>query len=173
MKPRRVLSMWQPWATFVVQPDPRTGLTAKQYETRAFRAQRYASLPIECAIHATARVADLRAIEYHETHLIPYGTVFRNALREINHTTRTVPLGAIIGVATIIECVPTEDITLLLCNNNRELIFGNYTPGRWAWRLAGQRMLPRPIPFKGRQSVLWAIDPETDRAIDAQLAEAK
>ena len=35
-----------------------------------------------------------------------------------------------------------------------ELALGDYTPGRYAWKLANVQKLPEPIPAKGRQG-LW------------------
>lgn len=36
----------------------------------------------------------------------------------------------------------------------RELLFGDFSPGRWAWRIRDSELLPVPIPAKGRQG-LW------------------
>ena len=40
--------------------------------------------------------------------------------------------------------VPTE----------KELALGDWTPGRYAWELANVKILPEPIPAKGKQG-LW------------------
>lgn len=35
--------------------------------------------------------------------------------------------------------------------------FGDYSPGRWAWLLEDVRVLPEPLPAKGRQG-WWSVD---------------
>ena len=40
--------------------------------------------------------------------------------------------------------VPTE----------KEIILGDWTPGRYAWEMANVKILPEPIPAKGNQG-LW------------------
>ncbi len=37
-----------------------------------------------------------------------------------------------------------------------ELSFGDYTPGRYVWRLENVRLLPTPIPYKGSLG-LWTV----------------
>jgi hypothetical protein len=85
------------------------------------------------------------------------------------------PLGALIGVATIVDVLPSE--TLLdawakdddLDAHTVEIALGNYAPGRFGWVLANQRELPEPIPFTGRQDVLYELAPEYEALVDAQL----
>lgn len=40
----------------------------------------------------------------------------------------------------------------------REYVFGDYTPGRYAWILEDVKQLPEPIPAKGHQG-LWNWEP--------------
>ena len=42
-------------------------------------------------------------------------------------------------------------------DNKREMLFGDWTPGRYAWELANVRLLPKPIRAKGAQR-LWNWD---------------
>lgn len=39
----------------------------------------------------------------------------------------------------------------------QEYIFGNFTPGRYAWEFANMKMLAEPVPAKGMQG-LWNWD---------------
>jgi hypothetical protein len=161
MKPRRVLSMWQPWASFLLYP--RNALPVKRWETRAFPPRQ--KLPLEIAIHATLRKDGIRDLM-----CFPQYIEAQNRAG-IHHF----PLGMIIGTATIVEVVPTERINSGLqtqagtAPDKLDSLLGNYSPGRYAWRMAFAQVLPHPIPFKGRQAVLWELDAETDRAIDEQL----
>lgn len=166
---RRVLTMWQPWASYLLLP--RQGIPVKRWETRAFRPERYAgtrTLPIECAIHAALNKSALRDLaftfpEYAEA----------NKRAGLRHESNF-PRGMIIGIATIVEVLPTETITGLgepvgTEPDHLDRMLGNYSEGRYAWRMAFAQVLPQPIPFKGKQSVLWELDANTDAEIDAQL----
>ena len=42
----------------------------------------------------------------------------------------------------------------------QELLFGDWTPGRYAWELTNVKPLPEPIPAKGKQG-LWDFDDGT------------
>jgi hypothetical protein len=53
------------------------------------------------------------------------------------------------GVARIYD-----DTYAAICIEGNEILFGDYTPGRFAWEFANMRMLPEPIPAKGAQG-LW------------------
>ena len=45
-----------------------------------------------------------------------------------------------------------------------ELALGDYTPGRYAWKLANVKKLPEPIPAKGRQG-LWNWEPPEGKEV--------
>lgn len=175
-QPLRVLSLWQPWATLCVAPDPdHGGKPAKVHETRHF-APRLA-LPFSVAIHATKTWnAEVRAA-FEDVR-------FRSALarcgfypgdpRKVVGSVRGVPLGAIVGIARVV-CV---DATLVSAgdydivnkgDHSDDYTFGNFQDGRFAWRLADTLMLREPIPFSGRQDVLYPLPPAVAAAIDLQL----
>jgi hypothetical protein len=109
----------------------------KRIETRSW-STRYRGL---LAIHA-ARLFPVRARE------LCLVEPFRSAL---GYPGEELPIGAILAICQLVDCVlitpdnlPTEP----------ELSFGDYTPGRWAWRLQEIRPLPMPVPAKG-QLALW------------------
>lgn len=58
-------------------------------------------------------------------------------------------LGAVVGTVEIVGCVPVEDIISAL--PYRELMLGDYSPGRWAWVLKNQVMFDTPVPAIGKQ----------------------
>lgn len=169
-QPRRVLSMWQPWASYLLHP--RQGLPVKRWETRAFHPMRFVKdipLPIECAIHAALNRSALRDLAFRFPEYVE-----ANKRAGLLHETNF-PRGMIIGIATIVEVLPTISIHAEFrpgstLPDELDRMLGNYAPGRYAWRMAFAQVLPEPIPFKGRQSVLWQIDAATDRKIDEQLA---
>lgn len=63
-----------------------------------------------------------------------------------------VPRGVICGVASIRDVRPTAE--LLDEIEAMELAFGDYSPNRYGWILAGCTRLTTPIPAKGAQG-LW------------------
>jgi activating signal cointegrator 1 len=159
MRPRKVLSMWQPWASFVVPPRNKP---VKEWETRAFAPRM--RTPIDVAIHATLRRTDLDYMDAHPDQCRDY------FVATIRAGIERFPLGKIIGVATIIEVAPTDLVTHQdRIPGDLELKLGDYTPGRYAWRFAFAQPLPEPIPFKGRQSVLWDLPSDINEQIEAQL----
>lgn len=96
--------------------------------------------------------------------------------------TRSLPLGAIIGIVEVTRCLPVADYDtctfgihephictsdsgrdLALVENGAEttisdqLPYGDWQPGRWAWRLVDPQPCD-PIPAKGKQGV-WSWEP--------------
>jgi hypothetical protein len=52
-----------------------------------------------------------------------------------------------------------------------DLLFGDFTPGRFAWELADVKPLKEPVPARGRQG-LWTLPPEAlARACDGHNLE--
>lgn len=161
MKELRVLSMWQPWATLCVAPHSATGQPPKVHETRAFAPR--VPLPVDVVIHATKKWDFENAYTARDP-------VFRRALRHCGYlagpTTgrlgvlsepglKPLPVGTIIGLATIVRVHTTEFLEDSL--DAVDLVLGDWSPGRYAWRFENTILLPEPIPFKGRQDVLWPL----------------
>ncbi len=74
------------------------------------------------------------------------------------------PLGAIIAVCELVDCIPTAELALYSVPVSRlelnraewrqELALGDYSAGRYGWVLNNVRKLPEPIPYRGQQG-LW------------------
>lgn len=60
------------------------------------------------------------------------------------------PLGALIAVCELVDCLRVEDAYV----TEPERKLGDYSPGRFAWVLAAARPLAKPIPYRGRLG-LW------------------
>lgn len=74
-------------------------------------------------------------------------------LPEIIDGPATFPMGCILATAELVDCIKiTPEIVATLSAD--ELALGDYTLGRYAWKLANVQKLPEPIPVKGRQG-LW------------------
>lgn len=125
----KALTLTQPWATAIV-------LGYKSIETRSWRTNYRGPL----AIHAAKGVpieAKMFAAEEH-------------ALGRLQVT--GLPIGAVIAMARLTDCVPTEEIRDQLCGLERR--YGDYAFGRWAWVLKDIEPLPEPIPARGALG-LW------------------
>lgn len=127
----KAISLWQPWASLIA-------CGAKDIETRSWRAP--ASLIGQrVLIHAakTRKGIDLLAKDDLTDIAI------RSQLEMADYPSpESLPLGALVASA-IIDCVvPIEEL--------EPDPFGDFTPGRFGWRLSGVRSLP-PTPWKGHQ----------------------
>jgi activating signal cointegrator 1 len=125
------VTLWQPWAGLVE-------IGAKQYETRPFKIP-LRLLGRRVAIHAAARAC---FIDLDQDVLDDIEDAFGRS--GWNHW---LPRGVIVATAILAESIPAEKV--------KPDSFGDYTPGRWAWRLEDVRSVDPPIPAKGRQRVGW------------------
>jgi hypothetical protein len=140
----KALSLTQPWATLVVTGE-------KEIETRSWRTNHHGMI----AIHASKGFPAWARGETHHP-------VFREAIRRHGYDSAPdLPLGAIIGVVSIMGCVKTEEVRPRL--RGYEEMFGDYTDGRFAWYLNEPQMI-EPIPFRGALG-LWEVPLETSREI--------
>lgn len=176
-----VLSLWQPWATLMVTKDPaHGGRPSKGIETRGWRIQQ--PLPIRIAIHATKgwnrasaaaldRLPFARALErcgYYPHDPRP----FHRASRAFSPPRGLIPipLGAIVGLATVTACVSTDELFRAGLGDD-EAEFGDYGPGRFGFLTDDCLALKEPVPFTGQQSVLYPLDMATASKIRAQFPE--
>ena len=118
----KCLSLTQPWATLVVSG-------AKKFETRSWTTTYRGPL----LIHA-AKVMPKSACSFAWDCMM-------------DKRPWQLPRGAIIGRVVLKNIYPTEEVAPTL--TSRELLYGDYTPGRWAWELADAEMFEQPIPYKG------------------------
>lgn len=150
----KALSLLQPWASLIA-------IGAKRWETRSWRT----SYRGEIAIHASQRFGK-------ELFHISTEEPFLSTLSEAGIATPSgIPRSAIIAVANIVEVIPTG--TLFSLNSlpdtaEFEEEFGNYEPGRFAWKLENVRRLKTPVPCGGALSI-WSVPDETANAISDQL----
>lgn len=154
----KAITIWQPWASLVA-------CGAKRYETRGW-ATNYRGL---IAIHAALRHPNWWHRDTYDTPELETAIVHLWGAWGW-HSYDDLPRGAIIATAELIYCHkihrrfsdghPCLHITTLEADmaeisiTGNELLFGDWTPGRYAWELANVKMLPEPIPAKGRQG-LW------------------
>jgi activating signal cointegrator 1 len=147
----KALTLHQPWASLLV-------IGAKHHETRSWPAPQ------------TLHTGDLVAIHAALAHDKDGWQAIRDAGRgdeafwnlDCGHLWDAygrLPLGCVLGVATFAGCWPTE--TLLQTPSmldDTERAFGDFSPGRYAWRFVPRIVLPEPIPARGQQG-LWEWEP--------------
>jgi hypothetical protein len=143
LRPRgmKALPLWQPWATLVA-------IGAKHIETRDYPPARLGlQHNQQIAIHACKGNLDRWACRR---------TFFADHLPNPGE----LPLGAIIATCRIVRAtlITEQRAEELLERCPEEFAFGNYLPGRWAWRLDDVVQLPEPVPFRGSQGTFDVPD---------------
>ena len=148
------LTLYQPWATLIA-------LGAKRIETRAWSCPE-ACLDRWIAIHASTRgrsAANLHRLLDRE----PFRSVL--AAHDITagtETDATLPRGAVVALAHLVACVPTERVRWRLTASERA--FGDYRPGRFAWSFDQVVRLSRPVRVRGARW-LWTLPPDIETAV--------
>lgn len=124
------ITLRQPWASLIE-------VGAKRYETRSFTApQRLLGQRI--AIHAGKREITLVRLDRETAWAI---------MAAINGSVYRLPRGVVVCTAFLAESLPAESV--------EPDLFGDYSPGRFAWRLEDvQRVIPY-VPAKGRPMIGW------------------
>jgi len=146
----KTISIWQPHASLIV-------LGLKPFETRSWPAWK-SLIGQRIGIHAGKALDDLQDLteylvqrdagEERDEAFDAYVTALKAA--GFKHL-REMPRGAILGSAVLAECIPTEKLT-------DPGYFGDFTPGRFAWRMEDPIILPSPVPFVGKQGFFEVPD---------------
>lgn len=149
IRPTRALSLWQPWASLCFT-------RYKRYETRHWPTDYRGPL----AIHAAQKLV---------TRLTP-------ALLDIlcdefgGHWARDLPRGRMLGLVDLAACIRTEhhaahDVGEI------ESLTGNWTRGRYGFRLDNPRLFDHPPLARGRQSFFtwWSADVRSAEPAAARL----
>lgn len=136
----RTLTIYQPWASLIA-------LGEKKIETRRWATSYRGPL----AIHAG------------KTNFTQFGQAepFRSAIEKHGLYYKQLPTGAVIAICNLTDCLRIqitdikEEKTLNPYTlSDKERAFGDFTSFRYAWLLDNIKMLPEPIPTKGKQG-LW------------------
>ena len=128
--PLKALTLHQPWASLIA-----AGF--KSCETRHWAAP-HSAWDTLIAIHAGAREDS------------PFRRNDPQVLRCLGDS--PLPAKAIVAVARLQDCIPTQALE----PGPLEDHFGDFSPGRFAWRLAGIQPLSEPVPAIGHQT-LWNV----------------
>ena len=138
----KALSLTQPWATAIARG-------VKTVETRSWSTRFRGQIAIHASKGFPADARDFASVEH-----------------TLGRLPSSVPLGAIIAVATIVNVVQTEEIESQV--DEIERLYGDFSRGRFGWILEDVIALPKPIPCRGALS-LWDVPEEVERQIREQL----
>ena len=150
------ITLHQPWASLIA-------CGAKTFETRSWKTPHRGQI----AIHAAKSIPDYGQElieELVDAEKTPDGWAYSDfmtatALAKIGiHRPDQFPLGAIVCLADLTDCIPTQQAP------HEMRRFGDFTPGRWAWRLESIHVMDPPFPCRGYQGV-WRWDPVTKQSI--------
>jgi hypothetical protein len=164
----KAITIWQPWASLLA-------CGAKQYETRSWKTDYRGPIAIHAAAKDPCKMSLLGLEEFDKA--------ASEALEKAGQsfTWCLLPLGKIIATAELVNCwhivyhpgpdidiakhikigaeldVPKHhlDFQKYIVPTEQEMLFGDWTPGRYAWELANVKILSEPIPAKGQQR-LWS-----------------
>lgn len=139
------ISLWQPWATFMVQVPPGLIWPLKTIETRSWYRESFAGrLLIHAAKYKGPKVGDIFEDER-----------IRHWLEAMGYQPdgSDLPRGSLVGEVSIVEYQPTDHLVREI--DDDEEMLGNYAPGRWGWMTAvgKTRRYPEPIPYRGAQGI--------------------
>jgi hypothetical protein len=128
----KAISLIQPYATLVLSG-------AKRYETRSWSTNHRGLL----AIHASKTVP--LEIQY-----VCLEEPFQTALRAAGYESAVeLPRGVLLGTVEIVEVTATDRLDFSQISES-ERAFGDYRPGRFAWKLANPRRLAQPVMWIGQ-----------------------
>jgi activating signal cointegrator 1 len=146
----RVLSMTQPYASAIP-------LHLKELETRSWPTKYRGPVAIQAAKTWPLWCRTFAAVEH-----------------KLGRLPARLPLGAIICVAEITDCRPTEEVEAEGLIGPIERLYGDYSPGRFAWHMEKVVAFPEEyfIPCRGMLG-LWRPDEKLLAAIVAATEKAK
>ena len=124
----KAITIHQPWAHLLVMGQ-------KIHETRSWKTSHRGPIAIHAARKFTEDMRNLCGLSpFHES---------------LSLAPKKLPLGSIIGVVNLVDCIPAEELELAV-HPTREEQFGDFRPGRWAWKMEQPRLLEVPIPYQGK-----------------------
>lgn len=123
----KAISLWQPWASAIA-------LGNKAIETRSWRTAYRGPILIHAARKFTVFAKSFAATE-----------------RALGRMPARVPLGAIVAMAQLVACEPTEELNLSI--SALERMYGDYSFGRWGWVLKDVMAFTEPVGYRGAQGL--------------------
>lgn len=138
----RAISLWQPWASLWLT-------SRKLHETRHWSIAYRGPL----AVHAAKRfVKDIDG---------PLLEILQDEFG--GHWAEDLPTGAVLGWVNLADCRRTEEIYPTPFRHDDasapdDYWCGDFAEGRFGWRQDRAVILPRPVPYVGRQGLFHVPD---------------
>lgn len=151
----KALSLWQPWASAIA-------VGAKRYETRGWPAVSGGRLYSGwLAIHASVRTKEpkkeggMHLAEKFDHLLMRSQQGYVKFVSEGLGKFDVLPLGKVVAVAWLNRCHPTEKVIEDPSQSVTpdQMLWGNYSPGRYAWEFTETWILKEPLPVRGEQKL--------------------
>jgi len=138
----KAISMWQPWASLWLTKN-------KRHETRHWQTRHRGKI----LVHAAKRRVDDLDDELCGILVDEFGKNWLGALR----------FGAIVGMVDLLDVIPTEKLydgrgvesifSPLSDDEATDRACGNFGPRRFGWRRGTYWVFPKPIPYRGHQTI--------------------
>jgi hypothetical protein len=176
----KAITIWQPWASLIA-------IGAKKYETRSWATRYTGPIAIHAAKIDPCKLPLLGMKEFEEAAkaemqkaelawcFLPTGSVIATAWLKRCEKIEAEPDGT-----PFFRYWPTVAEMLQLQHDfpgqrdyqcqrvrrfpeaeRKELLFGDWTPGRYAWEFKNMKVLDVPIPVKGAQRI-WNWEPDKE-----------
>lgn len=177
----KAITIWQPWASLLA-------IGAKQYETRSWETKYRGPIAIHAAKKDPNRIPLLGLEEFEAAtkeelekaglmwSLLPTGKIIAtaelvNCWRIVYHPGTNIDIAKHIPVGAELD-VPRKhpDFGRYIVPTEKEMLFGDWTPGRYAWEFTNIKILDKPIPAKGAQRIWnWEESDERDQSFSMRL----
>lgn len=152
----KAITLIQPWAELIA-------IGAKRIETRSWSTSYRGPLAIHAGLNT--RFIDPNGPEYICTEE-PFYSALMKAIKFSDQ--EFMPLGCVIATCVLSTCVSIQNVLTHVrgvcippAEQDPELSFGDYAPGRFAWILKDIEPLPHPVPARGSLG-LWEWIPPQD-----------
>jgi activating signal cointegrator 1 len=144
----KAISIWQPYASLIAMGE-------KTFETRSWSTKHTGPLLVCSSRH---KLYDLQR------------SFLLGAIRKVTGLDLDylrLPFGKAICVVDLVACLPSTDYRIKADtpHDSKEFGLGDFSPGRFAWKLENVRQL-EPFPVRGRQGI---FDVEDHRVADALM----
>lgn len=127
MEKVKALTLYQPYATAIA-------LGLKRFETRGWATKHRCMIAIHAATAMPTWAKEFAATEV-----------------ALGRIPSRLPLGAVVCIADLVEVVPSA--VAFLDTDAIERLYGDFSAGRFAWRLDNIQVLVEPCFVKGRQGI--------------------
>jgi len=140
----KAISLWQPWASLIAAG-------VKVHETRSWKTDYRGPILICAAKKYNDEIDD---------YIFSFSSYLKD-YRPEDDPREQLPFGAVVCLADLVDCRATPGGL----RQNREAMpaseldyeMGDWSPGRYAWRLENIRLPKEPMPITGRQG-LWDVE---------------